>query len=633
MIRKSLYQVFLVMVIVFVSIFYMIDQQYQQQIDLTRYQQNIELSNIQLEIRRIIESHDWDEFNATKRLIDLVKDIPYVTAVKTTKKQKNIHRREINKSDENLMVLSYYLPTKEQQTILFVSLNISITPPLTDKVNNVVLFLIIIFTFIAFVVYKFTWLFQLEEYAKHLLTSENNFDLKSKNNFHNVIGHAMNQLILNNSYLTKTKTELVETIRKTSYIDDVTDIGNHLFFKAELQVRLHNHEESESGLVVILSFVENDELQLSGSQQVQIANVLKSFVDDISQALVARLKEREFALLLPNITSAQLDSFCKKLIDQLGQSIFNTTVQKQHFVDIGVSSYKQGFGYYNIMSEADMALRNAQLQADNNWFIYGEPLPQHKSKGRLKWRNFLQDILDQRNILLYSQTINYFKDSTIFHREILARILDGNEILLADRFLVMASQSGLAADFDRQIIDGMIKYLLFQDDNVSEHRYSINIFTSSLLEPKFTHWLLTKLSSYPALAKQLIIEIPERLMSKHLEKLLPIMHQVSKLGVLWCVEHFGAPENDFSYLDRAPIYMVKVDRRIIYDIANDKPKQLLLASIIVNMRDRKIKIFAEGVEKKSDVDYLINTDIDGGQGYYFDKPKRLSSVERRLKVV
>jgi len=502
--------------------------------------------------------------------------------------------------------------------------------------QNLMIILAVIVLVGIYSFYRLRWVVKLEDYAWHLLASEGHFPIKTNHRFDNVINHALNQLILTNSQLTKEKLDLAEQIRKTSYIDSATELGNQLFFKAELQVRLHNHDEAESGLVAIFSFVDDlkqQERQLSDDQAIKIAAILRSFVENNDMAVVARLKESEFGLILPNFSADQTDQFCRRLIDRLTKGVFGTTADVEHFIDIGISTYQHGFGYYNIMAEADMALRNAQLQGCNNWFIYGEPLANHKSKGSLRWRSFLQGVLQRGEILLFSQQLHYFSDQPLEHLEILARIPDGQSILDANTFIAMANQCGLASEFDRQIIEKLLDYLLYQANSQQTCLFTVNLLSSSLLDPSFSQWLINCLKKHQNFAKRLIFELSESSLSRRQDEFKPVMEQLHQLGVRWCVEHFGSPDRDWSYLGGIPVDMVKIDRRIINNIANESEQQLLLSSILASLAPRKMLIFAEGVEKKRDAEYLRKHDLAGAQGYFYAQPHKLKFNKKQLKAI
>jgi len=483
---------------------------------------------------------------------------------------------------------------------------------------------------------RFYWIYQLESYARYILTHDHKLRGNSFGRSSNPISQAINHLMLSNSLLLKDKVELTEQIRKISYVDEATDLGNQLFFKAEFQVRLHNHEEPEEGLLVLLSFVELDENQTSilNKDDLQaIAHLLRKYVAEIPNALVARLRANDFAMLLPNQSQKNIDILCKQLFEKFKKGIFDRKEIDEHFLDIGISAYKQGFDYYKILAEADMALRNAQLQGGNNWFMYGEGLSENKVRGSLKWRSFLQNILEKRQVLLFVQQAHVFDTALPTQLEVLARIKDGKEFLTADTFLPMASQCGLAAEFDRQVVDGVIKYCLYRERGSQDEQLSINLFISSLLDEKFVGWLVGKLSSYPQLCRNLTFEVKEVHVNSNLSALRLAFSQLTELGVSWCIERFGSPDEDLSFLDLLPIKRVKLDRRIVHNIHQDKARQLLLKTLLINLKSRQIEVFADGVEKEEDVVYLQKAGVDGAQGFYFGPPAKLGPEKAYLKAV
>lgn len=482
----------------------------------------------------------------------------------------------------------------------------------------------------------FQEIYLLEKQAFNIIAQPQKNQIIDEKTGSNLIHRAFNQLITNNNLLLDDKCELAEQIKKNSYVDDITGLGNHLFFKAEFQVRLHNHEELELGIFMLLGFSALEKeasLVLDDTTLKKIADVLKQFTTEINNGLVAKLKNNDFAILLPNQTRRNTDKLCKELIRRLALTLFGSTNTKYNFIDIGISAYKQGFDYYNVLAEADMALRNAQLQGDNNWFMYGETLDHSKVRGNIKWRTFLQAILDKQKIQLFGQKIIYLLDHDIHHQEIFVRIPDKDEILAAETFLPMAHRCGLAVEFDRQIIDGIVKHCLSCHSGSKVLFYSINLFISSLLDEKFVAWLVNKLSNYPQICQHLCFEIKETDINQHYSSLIKIFNTVAELGVSWSAKRFGAPNEDPSYLDRLPISFVKIDRRVIHNVHENHDQQLLLNSLLINLKHKSIKVIADGVENKLDADYLAKCNIHAMQGYYFDKPKRLKRLEDYLKVV
>ncbi len=533
--------------------------------------------------------------------------------------------------------LNYYIPTKNNELLtLEVNLAEQRLQASSFGMTEILLLAGFIGLFVIASLVFFAWIFDLDKLAIELVEQPDKTPVINERIRHISIGRAIDTLIKSNTNLKQIKKELTEQIRKTTYVDEDTELGNKAFFQAEFQVRLHHHDEPESGLLILFSFVQSDtedQLLMTVDRSKEIAHILRLFAAEYSESLVVRLGQCDFAMLLPNQTRNNVDQLCRKIILQLQQFVFDKTGVREHFVDIGISAYKQGFDYYKVMSEADMALRNAQLQGGNSWFMFGEALPNWKVKGFMKWRSYLQRVLDKRSLHLYGQPIIYFDDFSSHHQEIFVRIEDGEDTLTAEMFLPMASQCGLASEFDRQVVDGIIKHCLHEGENIKGCSFSVNLFVNSLLDDHFVGWLIGKLSSYPELSRHLIFEVRENHIIQYREQLRPIMNQLLSLGIRWSVDRFGAPDSNIDYLEVLPVSMVKIDRRLVGGISHRSRQQLLLKSLLINLRSHSIVAFADGVENQEDADYLRTTGIRGAQGYYFAKPKRLDNVERFLKAI
>jgi diguanylate cyclase (GGDEF)-like protein len=586
---------------------------------------------------------------------------------------KSLHETSHNQNSQTPYHF-YFNGPRDQLLTLQLSLKTNIDKAITSGLTtlDIVFVLLVTGLILACIYWRFRWVFLSENYARFIAQESQSVEARIPKvldkKASDPISQSLNQLLLSNSLLQREKVELVEQIRRISYVDPVTELGNQSFFRAEFEVRLHNHEEAESGLLMLISLLDENyehgdkqEPIITESLLSSVAHLLRQFIAEKPHSIVAKLKHNDFAILLPNQTSDDTDKLCKTLIQQLDKAIFDNTAIKHQFINIGISAYKQGFDYSKILAEADMALRNAQLQGGNNWFMYGETLSVNKVRGNLKWRSFLQQVLDSRQWQLFGQEIQYFdpanraavmannlinggsikyrtsqtlkQQTAIHHQEIYLRIRDDKDLLNADTFLPMAKQCGLAVEFDRQVVDGMIKHCLNQSDQSQKVLYSINLFVDSLLEPKFVAWLLAKLSSYPAVCQCLCFEIKEAHVNANLEKLQGVFEQVSRLGIRWCIENFGSPVEDHAYLELLPIAQIKLDRRICNNIHKDKVQQLYVQSLLINLASKKVAIFAEGVENQNDADYLADNGLTGLQGYYYQQPKRLTHVEEFLRAV
>lgn len=79
---------------------------------------------------------------------------------------------------------------------------------------------------------------------------------------------------------------------------------------------------------------------------------------------------------------------------------------------------------------------------------------------------------------------------------------------------------------------------------------------------------------------------------------------------------------------RDPINKLKIDIAFIRDIIIDADDAAITVAIISMAHRLKLKVIAEGVETKEQLDFLRAHGCDEIQGYYFSRPLPLIELEK-----
>ena len=87
------------------------------------------------------------------------------------------------------------------------------------------------------------------------------------------------------------------------------------------------------------------------------------------------------------------------------------------------------------------------------------------------------------------------------------------------------------------------------------------------------------------------------------------------------IDDFGTGYNSEANLLEMRPHIVKIDMHLIRDINDDANRQLLLRNIMSYTREAQIKVLAEGVETKEEIELLMEFGIDLYQGYYIARPQ------------
>ena len=98
------------------------------------------------------------------------------------------------------------------------------------------------------------------------------------------------------------------------------------------------------------------------------------------------------------------------------------------------------------------------------------------------------------------------------------------------------------------------------------------------------------------------------------------MKELVKLGTTISLDDFGTGYSSNKNMAIFPISEIKIDKCFIDKLIEDKKVQVLVESTINIAHKLGYTVIAEGVEKKEQLDKLIELGCDKIQGFYISKP-------------
>lgn len=415
-----------------------------------------------------------------------------------------------------------------------------------------------------------------------------------------------------------------QKIRSQVFIDPLTGIGNREYFNNRLEALLK--EEDIQGAVLFIQLNDMEQIQsLYGELQVKqllkqvISNIIK-LVEKISGAYIARRSDFELALIIPGIYFAEAERLAGRLIKAIATIPLPVGTEKESFVHIGVSYFSHEENSYQIKSEADMALRTAQLQGPSQWFMYEPGEVEHvTAKGSLQWRTFLEKAICNNAFVLFFQPVVSTESHSPLHHEVLAKVRDTDGTLINARvFIPMAVKCGLIKKIDLMLIEQVCRLLSY--DKHMKDDCSVNVSIDSLLDDNFVAKLRDVIAKYPNVTPQLIFEITEYHLVNHLAQLKTVMISLNQMGIRLLIDKVGQYISAAQYLKNSPINFIKLHASIVHDIDNSVENQIFIRSIALLCQQQNIAMYALGVERFEQWNTLVKLGVEGGQGHYFTEP-------------
>lgn len=101
--------------------------------------------------------------------------------------------------------------------------------------------------------------------------------------------------------------------------------------------------------------------------------------------------------------------------------------------------------------------------------------------------------------------------------------------------------------------------------------------------------------------------------------LISFAQELQDAGFILDMDDFGTGSSSLASLNILPFSAIKLDKSLIDFIGKEDGNELLRHTIEL-AHFKKMKVVAEGVETKEQLDFLKSLDCDVIQGYYFSKP-------------
>jgi EAL domain-containing protein (putative c-di-GMP-specific phosphodiesterase class I) len=118
---------------------------------------------------------------------------------------------------------------------------------------------------------------------------------------------------------------------------------------------------------------------------------------------------------------------------------------------------------------------------------------------------------------------------------------------------------------------------------------------------------------------------------KNADENAEILRKFKEMGASIAIDDFGTGYSSLSYLKHFPITRLKIDRSFVRDITTN-PDDAAIAEIIIAMAQTlKLEVIAEGVETRSQMEFLSFNNCVEMQGYLFSRPVRADVFEGYLR--
>jgi diguanylate cyclase (GGDEF)-like protein len=350
---------------------------------------------------------------------------------------------------------------------------------------------------------------------------------------------------------------------------------------------------------------------------------------------LARLAGDEFAVAIRHLQS---DADVQNAITNITAAFASPYLirHRDFFVTctIGIAIFPEHGSFADeLLRTAGLALHEARTAGGNRGVIYSEHM-RARSVARLELETELRHALDSNEIFLVYQPQVEVATGRIASVEALARWRHPKRgIVPPDEFIPIAEESGLIVPLSDLVMRQALRQISeWWKAGCCDLRVAVNVSGAQFEAPGFPDWVFAHLDEAGLPGACLELEITESLLMVDETAAALAVRAVRELGVHVAIDDFGTGYSSLAYLKHFPIEALKIDRSFVADLGRDSNDAAICAAIIAMGRQLGLKIVAEGVETKEQLEFLATHGCTLAQGYYIAKPVEAAEMAKLLRI-
>ena len=362
-----------------------------------------------------------------------------------------------------------------------------------------------------------------------------------------------------------------------------------------------------------------------------LKEVARRLVHDLrAEDTVSRLGGDEFVMLLSDLGNNSTNAAA--MAQQKAESIRIRLAEKYEIdghdlhitPSIGVAMFPSSNDDHesgdDILRYADTAMYRAKDDGRNTirFFL---PSMQAAADNRLSIEKELRHALDRGELTLYFQPQVNSKGQ-IFGAETLARWKHPEKGFISPAtFIPIAEATGLILPIGEWVLRTSCEHMkAWSDQGLDINHLAVNVSPRQFRQPNFIAQVQTILEQTGADPTMLGLELTEGMVIDNIVDTIKKMEGLKKLGIELSIDDFGTGYSSLTYLKKMPLDILKIDQSFVRDIETDSNDAAIVDTIISMAKHLDLKVIAEGVETKFELDFLEEKGCPLYQGYLFSKP-------------
>ena len=181
-------------------------------------------------------------------------------------------------------------------------------------------------------------------------------------------------------------------------------------------------------------------------------------------------------------------------------------------------------------------------------------------------------------------------------------------------FIPLAEETGLIVPLGRYVLEEACTRV---SERHPDLQVQVNLSAIELEHPDLLETITSVIQRTGIAPGRLVLEVTETLLVKDAVRGAETLQQLRDIGVQLALDDFGTGYSSLSYLRNLPLDSLKIAREFVEGLAFSDHDAAFVRLIVGLAKTVGLKVVAEGIETRAQLDMLREIGCDLGQGYYF----------------
>lgn len=414
---------------------------------------------------------------------------------------------------------------------------------------------------------------------------------------------------------------------RLAYKDSITGGDNFSNFKEKAK----KYENTEGYVIALdiseFKLVNNVCGNARGDEVLKVIwDVIMANCNDNEQA--ARVNADRFVIFWIESSKKTVTYRIEKLINEI-EGISEQLSMPRLYPVIGIRAVEKLDDADKRYGEALRAKSLIKNRRDRHYAFYDEIDYDTIVENKKLENGFEKALADKKFEVWYQPKFNSHTGKIVGSEALIRWRADDGSLISPGRFIPLFEKNGNIIRLDEYVFREVCRQQKeWQKEGIQILPVSVNISRFSLYYSNVVEKYERIINYYDVDHKYVQIEITESAIIEN-TVIVELIQKFHDAGFDILLDDFGSGYSSLASLNQMPFDTIKLDKSLVDYVGNENGEKLL-KFIVQLVQSLGMKITAEGVEYKEQLDFLENLNCDDIQGFYFSKPLMLADFSAKL---